>query len=83
MKIKISKSQWIDAGIKGGWMKEAEVSYSDIVRNHEIVNLPTRGRLHRCKACWERVDKMDNGFKSMLMDKSYPHAEDCLYKGSF
>lgn len=54
---------------------------SDIIRNHEIINPPTRGKMHRCKFCWTEVDKTDNGFKPF--EQPYPHSNDCPYKEAF
>lgn len=48
---------------------------------HEIYNPPSRGKMHRCKQCWQRVDTTDNGFKDA--STPYPHAADCPYFGRF
>lgn len=53
----------------------------DITRNHEIINPPTRGKMHRCKFCWTDVSQIDNGF--IPFDKAYPHDKNCPYKDKF
>jgi DNA-directed RNA polymerase subunit M/transcription elongation factor TFIIS len=57
---------------------------SNILANaHEIINIPSRGKMHRCKFCWKDVDITDNGFKPYDGISKYPHARDCQWQGKF
>lgn len=89
--IKISKAQWLKIGQIAGWEIPTDSKPTDskpLPKEkqapswiHEIINPPSRGKMHRCKFCWTEVDKTDNGFKPF--SQPYPHSDNCPYKESF
>ena len=58
-----------------------EISHRKDIYNREVINPPSRGRMHRCKQCWTKASKIDNGF--IPANQPYPHADSCPSKGAF